>query len=130
MTISENIKHVDSTGKSKLEQDLNGTKKIMINSTASTTSTSTVISQKKTISLKTNNNIVHNPTVAKNINITKHDFDGTSMKMKNQIDNKVHIEDKTLSHSYDMEAVEFLDNINFDTPDFEDDEVDYIEESI
>ena len=80
MTISENIKHVDSTGKSKLEQDLNGTKKIMINSTASTTSTSTVISKKKTISLKTNNNIVHNPTVAKNINITKHDFDGTSMK--------------------------------------------------
>ena len=50
--------------------------------------------------------------------------------MKNQIDNKVQIEDKTVSHSYDMEAVEFLDHINFDTPDFEDDEIDYIEEYI
>ena len=100
----------------------------MINSTGSTTSTSTIISKKKTISLKTNNNIVHNPTIAKNNNITKYDFDGTSMKK--QIDNKVQIEDKTVSHYYVMEAVEFLDHINFDTPDFEDDEIDYIEESI
>ena len=50
--------------------------------------------------------------------------------MKNQIDNKIQIEDKTVSHSYDIEAVEFLDHINFDTPDFEDDEIDYIEETI
>ena len=100
----------------------------MINSTGSTTSTSTVISQKKTVSLKTNNNIVHNPTDTNNNNITKYDFGGTSMK--NQIDNKVQIEDKTVSDSYDMEAVEFLDHINFDTPDFDDDEIDYIEESI
>ena len=50
--------------------------------------------------------------------------------MKNQIDNKLQIEDNTVSHSYDMEAVEFLDHINFDTPDFDDDEIDYIEESI
>ena len=100
----------------------------MMNLTGSTTSTSTVISQKKTISLKTNNNIVHNHTVAKNNNITRYDFDGTSMK--NQIDNKVQIEDKTVSHSYDMEAVKFLDHIDFDTPDFEDDEIDHIEESI
>ena len=78
--------------------------------------------------LKTNNNIVYNPTVAKNNNTTRYDFDGTSMK--NQTDNKVQIEDKIMSHSYDMEAVEFLDHINFDTPDFEDDEIDYIEESI
>ena len=49
---------------------------------------------------------------------------------KNQIDNKVQIEDKTVSDSHDMEAVEFLDHINFDTPDFDDDEIDYIEESI
>ena len=31
------------------------------------------------------------------------------------------MEDKTLSHSYDMEAVEFLDHINFESPDFDDD---------
>ena len=46
-TISENIKHVDSTGKSKLKQDSNGTKKVITNSTSSTTSNCTVISQKK-----------------------------------------------------------------------------------
>ena len=50
--------------------------------------------------------------------------------MKNQIDEKLQIKDKKVSHSYDMEAVEFLDHINFDTPDFDDDEIDYIEESI
>ena len=99
----------------------------MTYSTGSTTSTSTVIS-KNTISLKTNNNIVHNSTVAKNNNTTKYDFDGTSMK--NQIDIQVQIEDKTVLHSYDMEAVEFLSHLNFDTPDFEDDEIYYIEESI
>ena len=33
-------------------------------------------------------------------------------------------------HSYDMETVEFFDHINFYTPDFDHDEVDYIEESI
>jgi len=49
MTISEHIKHVESTGKSKLEQDSNGTKEIMINSTGSTTSTITVISKKNYI---------------------------------------------------------------------------------
>ena len=100
----------------------------MTNSTGSTTSTSTVISKKKTISLKTNNNIVHNPTVATNNNTTRYDFEETSMK--NQIDNKLQIEDKTVSHPYDMESVEFLDHINCDTPDFEDDEFDYIEKSI
>ena len=64
----------------------------MTNPTGTTTTTSTVISHKKTISRKTNNNIVQDPTVAKNNNITKYDFDGTSMK--NQIDNKLQIEDK------------------------------------
>ena len=54
----------------------------MTNPTGTTTTTSTVISHKKTISRKTNNNIVQNPTVAKKI--TKYDFDGTSIK--NQID--------------------------------------------
>ena len=50
--------------------------------------------------------------------------------MKNQIDNKLQIEDNTVSHSYDMEAVEFLDHINFDTSDFGDDEIGYIDETI
>ena len=64
----------------------------MTNLTGSRTSTSTVINYKKTISLKTNNNIVQNPTVAKNNNTTKYDFDGTSMK--NQIYIKLQIEGK------------------------------------
>ena len=100
----------------------------MTNPIGSTTKTSTVITHKKTISLKTNNNIVYNPTVAKNNNAIKYDFDGTSMK--NQIDNKLQIEDKTVSYSYDMEAVEFLDYINFDTLVFKDNEIDYIEEYV
>ena len=37
----------------------------MTNPTGTITTTSTVISHKKTISRKTNNNIVQNPTVAK-----------------------------------------------------------------
>ena len=58
----------------------------------SSTSTSTIINHKRTISRKTNDNTVHNSTVSKNNNTTKYDFDGTSMK--NQIDNKLQIEDK------------------------------------
>ena len=46
-SISENIEHVDSTGKSKLGQDSDRTKEIMTNSPGSTTSTSTVVSQNK-----------------------------------------------------------------------------------
>ena len=57
--------HVDSIAKRKLGQDSNRTKKFMTNPPGSKTSTSTVISHKKTISRKTNNNIVQNPTVAK-----------------------------------------------------------------
>ena len=67
---------------------------------SSTTSTSAVISHKKTISRKTNNNILHNPTVEKNYNTTKYNFDGTSTK--NRIENKLQIKDKTVAHSYDM----------------------------
>ena len=40
------------------------------------------------------------------------------------------MEDKNVSHSYDMEAVEFLDHINFESTDLDDDESDYIEDSI
>ena len=83
----------------------------MTNPPGSTTSTSTVIIHKKNISRKTNNTIVQNPSVTKNNNTTKYDFNGPSMK--NQIDNRLQIEDKTVSHSYDMGAIEFLDHINF-----------------
>ena len=40
------------------------------------------------------------------------------------------MEDKTVSHSYDMEAVAFLDHNNFESPDFNDDEINYIKQSI
>ena len=50
--------------------------------------------------------------------------------MKNQIDEKLQIEDKKVSHSYDMEAVEFLDYINSQSSDIEDDGIDYILDSI
>ena len=46
--------------------------------------------------------------------------------MKIQIDEKLQIKDKKVSHSYDMEAVEFFDYINSQSSDFEDDEIDYM----
>ena len=52
------------------------------NPPGSATRTSTVISHRKTIFRKTNNNIVQNNTVAKNNNTTKYDFDSASMKNK------------------------------------------------
>ena len=52
----------------------------MTNPTGSRTSTSTVISHKKTISRKTNNNLVQNPTVVNKNNTTKYDFDGINEK--------------------------------------------------
>ena len=78
----------------------------MTNPIGSTTKTSTVITHKNTISLKTNHNIVYNPTVAKNNNTTKCDFDGTSIKNQNDI--KLQIEGKTVSYSYVMEAIDSL----------------------
>ena len=69
-----------------------------------------------------------NPTVPKKNNNTKYGFTGTSIKK--QVDEKLQMEDEKLLHSYDMEAGEFLDHITFDSTDFEDDEIDYVEESI
>ena len=40
------------------------------------------------------------------------------------------IEDKESSSSYEMEAIEFLDHINFDNGDFDDNVIDYIAEII
>ena len=39
------------------------------------------------------------------------------------------MEDKEISNSYDIDAVEFLDHIKFDNSDFDDNAIDYIEES-
>ena len=78
----------------------------MTNPIGNIISTSTVISHKKTISRETNNNMIQNPTVAKNNNTNKYDFDGTLMK--NQIDIKLQIEGKTVSYSYVMEAIDSL----------------------
>ena len=100
----------------------------MTNLTGSTTSTSIVISHLKTISFHTNNDIVLTPATPKRHHTTKYNV--TSISTKNQINEKLQIEDKKDSYSYDMEAVEFLNHINFENIDFDDDEIDYVEESI
>ena len=43
---------------------------------------------------------------------------------------KRQIEDKESSNSYEMEAVEFLDHINVDNGDFDDNAIDYISEKL
>ena len=43
---------------------------------------------------------------------------------------KKQIEDKESLNSYETETVEFLDHINFDNDDFDDNAIDYMAESI
>ena len=61
-------------------------------------------------------------------NSGKYNF--TDQTNKNQKDEKRQIEDKETSNSYETEAVEFLDHINVDNGDFDDNAIDYIAEFI
>ena len=40
------------------------------------------------------------------------------------------IENKESSHPYERESIKFVDNINFDNDDFDDNVIDYVEECI
>ena len=50
--------------------------------------------------------------------------------IKNKKDEKVYIEDEKESQSYRMEAVAFFDKLNFDDPNNDESEIEYIENSI
>ena len=105
-----------------------GTKTVDSNSIDSTTTTSTVISNKKNVSRSTENIIVENHTVPKNNNSDKSDsHDPTIKNLKN---NKRDLDDNKNLNPHDMATVQFLDELNFNNGDLDDDEMDYIEEFI
>ena len=74
------------------------------------------------------NTIVHDCAILKIYNTTKSVL--TYLTIKNETDGKNQKEDKKSSCSYDIEAVDFLDNINFKNTDFDDNDHNYIEEYI
>ena len=61
-------------------------------------------------------------------NIEKHDF--IIPASKNLNDQNIQLQDEESSILYDAKAVEYLDNIYFDKTDFNDNENDYVEQSI
>ena len=105
-----------------------GTKNVDSNSTDSITTTSTVISTKKNVSRSTENTIVQKHTVSKDNDIDKSDSNDPTIK--NLKDNKGQLEDNDNLNLHDMATVQFLDQLNFDNGDLDDDEIEYIEELI
>ena len=75
----------------------------------------------KTISTVKSHIMGKTDNIKKNFNIL------TIKHLKHQ---KNKIEDKESSNSYEIEAVEFLDHINFDNGDFDENAIDYIAECI
>ena len=57
-------------------------------------------------------------------------YDSNDLTIKNKKDEKVYIEDEKDSHSYRMKAVTFFDELNFDDPNNDESEIEYIEKSI
>ena len=57
-------------------------------------------------------------------------YDSNDLTIKNKKDEKVYIEDEKDSHSYRMKAVAFFDKLNFDDPNNDESEIEYIEKSI
>ena len=98
------------------------------NLTGSNTSTTEKFPREKTDcrANETNKTIrtVKTRTKEKTNNITK------SLVTAPIIRKLMQIEDKESSNCYEMEAVEFLDHINFDNGNFDDNAIDYIVESI
>ena len=98
------------------------------NLTGSTISTTKNLPRKKTVcrANETNKTIrtVKSRTKEKTNNITK------SLVTAPIIRKLMQIEDKESSNCYEMEAVEFLDHINFDNGNFDDNAINYIVESI
>ena len=80
----------------------------------------------KSVSRSTENIIVENHTVPKNNNSDK--SDSNDQTIKNLNDNKGHLEDNDNLNLNAMATVQFLDQLNFDNGDLDDDEIDYIEE--
>ena len=108
------------------------TKKSRTNLIGSATSTTESISQKKIVCRTNESNkmekTVDAHTIGKSNNMGKIFF--TVLTIKKLIPQINQLELTKSSDYHDIEAVEFLDHINFDNGDFDDDAIDYIEESI
>ena len=57
-------------------------------------------------------------------------YHSNDLTIKTKKDEKEYIEDGKNSQSYGMEAVAFFDRLNFDDPNNDESEIDYIENSI
>ena len=117
-----------SKNQSSLEKKEDGIKNVDSNSIDSITTTSTVIGNKKNVSHSHEVAIVQKHTVSKNNNSDKSDsHDPTIKNLKN---NERDLDDNKNLNPHDMATVQFLDELNFNNGDLDDDEMDYIEEFI
>ena len=94
----------------------------------STNCTITKNSHNKNNSNPPDDNMVQNNNTKSTDNIKKHDFIVPASKNLN--DQNIQLQDEESSVPYDAAAVEYLDHINFENADFDDNENDYIEQFI
>ena len=57
-------------------------------------------------------------------------YHSNDLTIKTKKDEKEYIEDEKTSQAYSMEAVVFFDRLNFDDPNNDESEIEYIENSI
>ena len=57
-------------------------------------------------------------------------YHSNDLTIKTKKDEKEYIEDEKTSQAYCMEAVAFFDRLNFDDPNIDESEIEYIENSI
>ena len=126
--ITDNLGTDQSIEQSNLKNNQGGTKTVESNRTNSTTSTSIVIGNQKNDSHSTVDKVVLKNSVPKINNSTKYHSNDLTIKTKK--DEKEYIEDEKTSQAYCVEAVAFFDRLNFDDPNIDESEIEYIENSI
>ena len=104
------------------------TKTVEADHTNSTTSTITVIGNQNIDSHSTVDKVVLKNYLPKINNSTK--YHSNDLTIKTTKDEKEYIQDKKTSQAYSMEAVAFFDRLNFDDPNIDESEIEYIENSI
>ena len=87
-----------------------------------------MIGKQKIDSNSTVDKVVLKNSVPKINNSTKYHSNDLTIKTKK--DEKEYIEDEKNSQAYSMEAVAFFDRLNFDDPNIDESEIEYIENSI
>ena len=129
---SETQEKDQSKNKSTIEISKSVTEKSRTNLIGSTTSTTVSIPQKKIVCRTNETNKIEKTveahTTGKTNNMGKILF--TVPTIKKMIPQINQLELKKNSNYHDIEAVAFLDHINFDNGDFDDDNIDYISETI